>query len=108
VAVISVVLVVGARFGLASYFNLLTEREYQAKVAERGRGPLEALRGAETQALEQGGLPIREAILLLDRAGRNSAGGAVTPEELAEPTHFEGWTHASRPAPNPKEPESTP
>lgn len=87
VAVLSIVFLVGVRFGLVSYFHMETDQEKYTKFGSMPHEERDKLREAEKQALANGPLPIDKAMQQLANQGR----GDMQPKPSKDMAALEGW-----------------
>lgn len=94
-----VVLLIGIRFSLVSYFNGAMDAEYDQKVASHKSEPLAALRAQEQKSLSGGAMPIDKAMTLVATKPRDQLGQEVAPQQSEDLAPMIGWGLTPRPEP---------
>ncbi len=97
----AVVLLIGIRFGLVSYFNVQMDEEFQRKVVSKTSQQLVDLRAMEQKALTGGPLPIDRAIALVASKPREELGETIAPKPSEDLAPLVGWGQNPKPAPVP-------
>lgn len=100
-AIVSVLTVVGMRYGLVSYFNTKYDEEYAVKIAGKRNGELEELRKEYEQKVVGGALPIEKAMQLVATSPRASLSEAIAPKPSDDLAPVVGWGLDPKPLPEP-------
>lgn len=91
IGIISCGVITALRFGLATYFDEITQAEEHRKVVEAKPEALLSLRSDEQRRLTEGPLPIDRAMHELVAKGRASVSSEIAPAESKDIAPLQGW-----------------
>src|SRR5262245_40692650 len=89
IAVLTIVTVVLLRFFLISYFNQMDDDEAFRKIGGRSPQQLVTQRAHERELLENGTVPITQAMQLVAQSGRPAA---IAPQPSTDFQALQGWS----------------
>ncbi len=95
-AVASIVILVIARNGLTSYWNIMHDDEMNLKVNQRPAAQLIRLREEASQRLSGGAMPIDQAMSTIANGQRPAA---ISPRPSTDMAPLNGWTQSARTLP---------
>ena len=89
IAVLVIASILGIRFFLVSYFNQMYDAENFSKSAGVSPGQLVRQRALEREHLENGAVPITQAMQLIAQGGRPAA---IAPQPSTDYSALQGWS----------------
>jgi hypothetical protein len=91
VGVFSIVVLLGTRAALGTYFDFMEQSEKQRKIALVKPEALMSLRAAESASLLSGPMPIDKAMAQLASHGRMGIGPDLAPSASRDVAPLQGW-----------------
>jgi len=89
IAVLTITIILGLRFFLVSYFSQMNDEENFRKSAGRAPAQLVRQRARDRAHLENGAVPITQAMQLIAQGGRPEA---IAPQPSTDFSALQGWS----------------